>query len=722
MTDRIINQGRAMAGGILVRRCLYRTAGLAAGILIFPAATITLAATGSPTSQPASEVRSNDAPTTRPVPAGPPLDAARAGGHSDDLTSLSLEDLMSVQVTSVSKKKQSIADAPAAVTVISQDDIARSGFDTIPDLLRLTPGMDVARINSSTWAISARGLNDQFADDLLVLQDGRSLYTPLFAGVYWDTVDYILPDLDRIEVIRGPGATLWGANAVNGVINITSKDAQDTQGWLFDSRGSNDDSNLSLRYGGKLSDDTYYRVYTKGAYNNDLEASDGSGAGDSWYSVRDGFRIDKHASDDDTFTLQGDLGSNRVRTPAEEPAFTPPFETRQTFGRTDTTGNMLGRWTHRTGDDSEFSLQVYYDYLGLHGGATEYDQHTADIDFHHRFQIGNRNEISWGLGYRAVNGTFSQTDTVKLSPSTRTDSLYSAFVQDTVTLQPHRWFFTAGSKFEHNDYTGFEVEPSARLLWTPNEQNSVWAAVSRAVKTPSRGEADLTLVASRFQVPTGTGATVPAESLLLGNPEMKSETLVAYELGYRLQPAKTVSIDLSTFYNSYGDLLSSAVGAPQPGLPVIVPITIGNKIAGDTYGGEIATTVQVTDTWRLAGSYSLLEANFHPRSGSSDTLGARNLDGSAPESQAQVHSYLDLTRNLQFNAGLYYIGRVNEFKIPAYVATDLNLVWHPKEGLALKVGMLNLFDSHRKEYGVTESQGLASQVPLTIYGELSYKF
>jgi iron complex outermembrane receptor protein len=660
--------------------------------------------------------------TQRGVTAPPTTRNSNPTQDTSDLTGLSLEDLMKVEVTSVSKKKQSIADAPAAVTVISQDDIARSGFDTIPDLLRLAPGMDVARINSSSWAISTRGINDQFAGNLLVLQDGRSLYSPLFGGVYWDTVDYVLPDLERIEVIRGPGATLWGANAVNGVINIISKDAQDTQGWLVDTRGSNTDSNFTARYGGKLSDDTYYRIYTKGTYNNDLDTPDGAAAGDDWYAVRDGFRIDKHASDDDTFTLQGDLGSDRLNNPTEEPVFTPPFAQLQTIGRTDTTGNVLGRWTHRSGDDSDFSLQMYYDYLGLHGGQYQYDQNTADIDFHHRFHIGKQNEISWGLGYRAVNGTFEQTDTAQLFPASKTDSLYSAFIQDTITLRPKQWFFTVGSKFEHNDYSGFEVEPSARLLWTPDEHNSVWAAVSRPVRSPSRVEADASIVASRFQIPTGSGSTLPAESLLEGNPDLHSQQLTAYELGYRLQPTRAVSIDLTGFYNNYDQIVSLAQGAPQAGAPVVIPIHFGNGIQGNTIGSEVATALQVTANWKLAGSYSLLEASFHPGPGSNDTEDARNLEGSAPEHQAQVHSYWDITTNLELNCGVYYTGHVSEFDIPAYLLADVNVVWRPRDAMELKVGVMSPFDNHHPEYGVTEGQGLASEPPRTIYAELSYKF
>jgi len=650
-----------------------------------------------------------DPPATQPAtPAAPGFLPASA----DDLTQLPLEDLMNVEVTSVSKKKQNISDAPAAVSVISADDISRSGYDTIPDLLRLAPGVDVARINSFSWAVGVRGLNDQFSNNLLVLQDGRSLYNSLFGGVYWDTVDYVLADLDRIEVIRGPGATLWGANAVNGVINITSKDSRDTQGWLLSLRGSNDDSDLSARYGGRLSDDTTYRAYFKAKYDNSLDDASGGRAGDDWYGLRGGFRIDKHPSDDDTFTLQGDLGENRIRQPSEAVIPTAPFSMATTVSRTDATGNLLARWDHRSGDNSDFSLQVYYDYLEALYLPVNYNQNTFDIDFHQRFKLGRSDELTWGLGYRLVNSDFKATPDVVFNPSSRNDNLYSAFVQDTLTLQPERWFVTIGSKFEHNDYTGFEIQPSVRLLWKPDKQNSVWAAASRAVSTPVRVDTDTTRLLVPFQ---------GVETDILGNRDESSEELAAYELGYRAQPVKDVSVDICSFFNNYNRLLSLEPGVPVLGPPLIVPTKLANNINGDTFGGEVSATWHVTENWRLTGSYSLLEARFHAGD-AANAVSAKNDEGSAPRNQAQIHSYLDITRNLQFNAGVSYVGRVPEFDIPAYVATDLGLVWRPKDSMEFSVGVTNLFDNHHPEYAVTAGQGIASEVPRTVYAQVNYKF
>jgi iron complex outermembrane receptor protein len=650
--------------------------------------------------------------------------AVEPGGGG--LADMSLEDLMNIEVTSVSKKKESVADAPAAVTVIDQDDIARSGLTTIPDLLRLVPGMDVARINSYSWAVSTRGLNNQFDGNLLVLQDGRSLYTPIDGGVVWDTVDYVMQDLDRIEVIRGPGATLWGSNAVNGVVNITTKDAQDTQGWLVSGLGSNDDSSLSARYGGKIAGDTFYRVYFKGKYDNGfpdttpgLQQTD---TADNWYSGRGGFRIDKHASDADTFTLQGDLANDQARQPTAVPVATPPFSQNTVWNRSDTTGNMLGRWTHRVDQDSEFSLQIYYDYLASSQGPEFLSQNTEDVDFNDHFSLGNRNQITWGAGYRAYQIHTNDAYPLTFTPTSQFRNLYNIFLQDTIALRPDRLSLTLGSKLEHNDFSGFQLEPSARLLWTPDKQNSVWSSVSRATQTPSLASTGVQGTLARFEVPNGAGGFAPAAATISGNPDFDSEKLVAYEVGYRLQPTKRMSIDLSTYYNNYTSMESSERQATRPGSTVIFPTVFGNGIQGDTYGGEIAANLQVTDAWRLAASYSLLHATFERSPGSNDTTTAAADAGSAPRNQAQLHSYLDITRRLHFNASVYYTGTVQEFNVPSFVSADLNLMWEPRDGMEVTAGVSNLLQNRHHEYGVLGGQGYPDEVPRTFFIEASYRF
>jgi iron complex outermembrane receptor protein len=657
---------------------------------------------------------------------GSPTTAPAVGPAAGDLTDMSLEDLMNVQVISVSKTRESIADAPAAVTVIDQDMIARSGFSTIPDLLRLAPGMDVARINSQTWAISSRGRNDTFADDLLVIQDGRTVYSPSFSGVHWNSVDYILQDLDRIEVINGPGATLWGSNAVNGVINITSKDSRDTQGWLVSGLGSNDDSSLSARYGGMISSDTSYRVYFKEKYDQGFPADAGTpqsvAQADSWYSQRGGFRIDKHASDSDSFTLQGELGNDQLRVPDGVPTLVSPYVRSSVYNGFETAGNVLGRWNHKVDDTSDFSLQLYYDYFKNDPGTLSDTTNTVDIDFHDRFKLGQRNEVIWGAGYRFYRIEAPPFATVYWTPESQERNLFNFFVQDTYAIVPDHLHLTVGSKLEHNDYTGFELEPSSRLLWTPDNRNSIWGAISRATRSAATLDNSINLTSAVVPVPVGGGVTVPGEEIIRGNPGFTSETEWAYELGYRLQATKSLSVDTRCFYSNYAHEQSIEPGRITPGDPVVIPATFGNGAEGDTYGGEISANLRVTENWRLSASYSLVRATFFMAPGSRGTVFPLGAAQSAPQHQAQLHSYLDITRNLQFNAALYFASSVGEFNVPAYVSTDLNVTWEPAAGLQVSAGVQNLIDNQHPEFGTTANQGYADQVPRTVYAQLTYRF
>jgi iron complex outermembrane receptor protein len=685
--------------------------GLASGIAKAEAATV-------PTTQPDEVVAvpSKDSPTT-----------ARSLPHdSGDLTDLSLEELMNVPVTSVSKKKESIADAPAAVTVIDQDMIARSGFSTIPDLLRLAPGMDVAQINSQTWAISSRGRNDTYADDLLVLQDGRTVYQPVDSGVNWNSVDYILQDLDRIEVINGPGATLWGSNAVNGVINITSKDSRDTQGWLVSGLGSNEDSSLSARYGGMISSDTSYRVYFKEKYEQGLpgatDVPQSAAGADSWYSQRGGFRIDKHPSDSDTYTLQGDLGNNQLRVPQGVPILVAPYVRTAEYDGQDTTGNVLGRWTHKVNDDSDFSLQVYYDYFKNNTGTYSDTTNTFDLDFHDRFMVGKRNEVVWGAGYRFYRTETPAGPFVYWTPDSQNRNLFNFFVQDTFAVVPDHLHLTVGSKLEHNDFDGFQLEPSGRLLWTPDDRNSFWGAISRATRSPATINTAMNLTTAVVPVPVGGGVSVPAEEVLQGNPNFVSEKEVAYELGYRCQLNKSFSVDTRCFYNNYTHALTVSTGAIRAGNPLVIPVTFGNGGQEDSYGGEISGNLRVTANWRLSASYSLLHSTDYLSPGSKGIVFPVGYAQSAPQHQAQLHSYLDITKNLQFNAAVYFTSSVGEFNVPAFWSTDLNLAWEPAIGLQISAGVRNLFDNQHPEFGTTAGQGYADQVPRTVYAQLTYRF
>ena len=642
-----------------------------------------------------------------------------------DLTSLSLEDLMNVEVTSVSKHRQKVSEAPAAVTVITQDDIQRSGLQSIPELLRLAPGLEVAQIDASQWAVSSRGFNDLFANKMLVLMDGRTLYTPLFSGVFWDMQDYVLQDLDRIEVVRGPGATLWGSNAVNGVINIESKSARDTQGWLVDGRGGNEQDSGAVRYGGKIDDRTYFRVFTKYRYFDDFPL-DGAEANDGWQSLLGGIRVDRYSTDRDTLTFEASGYGSRNDQSLIIPNLVPPKLTQiQNSSFSASEAYALGRWTHLFSETSDLALQLYYDHLSRRVWQNNpYWLDVVDLDLQHRFALGQRQEVTWGAGFRfTADGTRSSmlapgvVSFVK--PHHRDDYFLSGYMQDDVTVAPDRLHLIVGTKLEQTSYSDFDIEPSGKLLWTPNVQNSVWGSIARAVRTPSRWEQDATL--SAFAVPTGT--SLPGLVQTTPDAGFESEELVAYELGYRARPTQRLSVDVNGFFNHYDNLQGAAEGAPtvQPGPPpyLLVPLNINNSLYGHSVGAELAANWNVTDRWRLSGSYSWLQLDIHHSR--PDPLGQAAFDNNgSPHNQFQIHSYLDVLKNVQLNAGAYYVERLAG--VPSYVRVDLNVVWRPVDGLEVSVGVQNLLDNRHPEFVDYRVINVPTEVPRTFYGELTWRY
>ncbi len=462
---------------------------------------------------------------------------------SNELADLSLDDLMNVEVTSVSKQPQRIADAPASVTVIGQNDIQRSGLNSIPELLRLAPGMDVARVNANTWAISARGFNNELADDQLVLMDGRSIYTPAFGGVFWNTIDYPLDDLDRIEVIRGPGATLWGSNAVNGVVNIITKPADRTQGYSLQSRIGTDESDASARYGGQIDDLTFFRVYAKYGYTGSQTAVDGDPGHDQYSTLHSGFRIDRYTSPTDTLTLQGDVNEQQIQDTYL--GILGGDSQGDSYGHG---GNILARWTHTPSEQESTSLQMYYtrqDEILTPSGFNEADY---SLEFQNRFPLGDRQEITWGTGARESQISWDAVAPADFEPKSRSLYLINGFIQDQVSLVPDRLQWSVGTKLEYNNLTQFEFDPSVRLAWTPDKQNTVWGAISRSTRIPSL-----------YQDSRDTFG------ILTINPENpSSEKTISYELGYKVQPSKTVTLDATGFFNTYDGLILAVPSAASP--------------------------------------------------------------------------------------------------------------------------------------------------------------
>jgi iron complex outermembrane receptor protein len=629
------------------------------------------------------------------------------------LKKLSVEELADIDVTSVSKYAEKFSAAAAAVAVLTQEDIERSGVTNIPDALRLVPGLDVARVDAHTWAISSRGFNDIFGNKLLVMIDGRTVYTPLFSGVFWEVQDTLLEDIDRIEVVRGPGATLWGANAVNGVINIITKSARDTQGLLIAAGGGTEDLGFTnIRYGVKVSDDAFLKVYAKYFNRDSSVLANDRDAHDAWDMYRAGFRFDWEPSKENLFTFQGDIYAGQQDEPYAVPTTTFPFAGKIISTDNVSGGNLLGRWSHRFSPDSELTLQAYYDRTVRNSPIFGEDRDTGDVDLQHRFAWGDRQKLIWGLGFRATHADIKNSLNVSLFPSDRTLSLYSAFVQDEISIVPEYFRVTIGSKFEHNDFTGFEIQPSARALWTPGHSQTIWASISRAVRTPSEAESDIRLN------PAPPVPLPPGLLTIFGNPNMVSEELLAYELGYRIQPIEQLKLDLTGFYNDYDNLRTLEPIRPGP----VSPSKVANELFGETYGAEISATAQVTKRWRLQASYSYLEAQFHRERGSHDNLTESTVEGSSPHNQFFIRSLLDLGWNIQFDSTLRYVDTLATPKIPSYVTLDLRLAWSPRKGVELAIVGQNLLDDRHPEFAPTFIGTQKTEVERSVYGMVVWRY
>jgi iron complex outermembrane recepter protein len=632
-----------------------------------------------------------------------------------DLTQFSLPELMNVEVTTGARHLEKLSQSPAAISVITQEDIRRSGVTTLPEALRLAPGLEVARVDASQWAISARGFNDVFANKLLVLQDGRTLYTPLFSGVFWDVQTTMLDDIDRIEVIRGPGATLWGANAVDGVINIISKSAKETQGTLISAGGGSEDRGFAaVRFGDKIGENAFFRVY--GTYYNraDSDLVTGPEARDDWQIGHFGFRIDWDlAPAHDLITFQGDgyRGSINQLFETFDPANPPTLTTSVRDNITVDGGNMLGKWTHIFAPGSDLTLQAYYDRSERNTIIFSEKRDTFDVDFQDRFNLLERNDIVWGGGYRMTADRVGNSPTISLDPDHRNLQLFSAFGQDEITVIPEHLRFTIGSKFEHNDFTGFEIQPAGRILWTPHEQHTVWASVSRAVRTPSRSEADVILNRAAEVAP---GLFVP--TTIHGSDAFDSEKLLAYELGYRSQVHPKVSVDIAAFYNEYDELRSLEADRTNP-----TQFTLGNKLYGDTYGGEISGTLKLADWWRLKPAYTLLKMDLHKRASSTDTTSLPD-EGKSPQQQFTLRSQMELPRNITFDCALRYVDSLPALRIDSYWTLDVRVAWRPVRNLELALGGQNLLQEHHAEFSPSFIQTQRTEVERGVYGKVTWRF
>ncbi len=645
-----------------------------------------------------------------------------------NLTKLSLEELMNIEVTSVSKQPERLSQAAAAVFVITQDDIRRSGVNSIPEALRMVPGLQVARIDASKWAISSRGFNGMFANKLLVMIDGRSVYTPLFSGVFWDAQDTLIADVERIEVIRGPGAALWGANAVNGIINIITKHAKDTQGGLLAMKlGTEENAVGGFRYGGKVSDNTFYRVYTKYLNHDDFVNASGTDRNDEWDVIRGGFRVDSSLSESDELTVQGDLYGGKEGTTYQTAVLQEPYNLNVHSRDGMAGGNLLSRWSHIFSDVSDSSLQLYYDWTKREFNIGAEERHSFDIDFQHHYQWNTRNDLMWGLGYRFTGDSLDAILDASLVPPNREDHLFNAFLQDEITIWEDVLKLTLGSKFEHNDYTGFEIQPNARLLWTPHTRHTVWASVSRAVRTPSRADHDIRL--QQYILPPNDPflpLPLPVSPLVYGSRDFNSEDVIAYELGYRVQAKDWLSFDIASFYNDYDHLRTAEIGlisfdsSPIPHF--FLPLTVDNNMNGETYGMELAANIQPANWWSLHPAYTFLQIQLHTNSLSNDVLNYE-IERQNPHHQFSLRSSMDLSKVVDFDLWLRYVDNIPQMNVPAYLTLDARLGWKPSETFELSIGVQNLFDDRHQEFGDPQLvRSLASEVERNVYIKGEWRF
>jgi len=609
------------------------------------------------------------------------------------LKKLSIEQLMNLQVTSVSKRPEPLSRTASAIQVITREDIRRSGAASLAEALRLATNLQVAQLDSRQWAISARGFNGTAANKLLVLIDGRTVYTPLFSGVFWDVQEVPLADIDRIEVISGPGATLWGANAVNGVINVITKDAKDTQGLLLTGGGGTDQHGVgTVRYGTALGSSVRARIYGRGFDRDATALPGGQDAADDWHLGQGGFRMDWEASSASHVTLQGDLYDGRI---AQDSGGDIAVSG----------GNVVAKWSRMLSDKSSLAAHLYYDRThrdipGLFGE----DLDTYDVELQHATPLGARHDVVWGLGYRLINDRTSigSDSSLAFLPLHIARQWFTGFVQDEIALAPNRLHLALGTKIEHNDYTGFEIQPSGRLNWKLSPSATLWTAVSRAVRTPSRVDRELF-------------APAKPPYFLAGGSDFHSEEELAYELGYRQQEG-SIALSVATFYSRYHGLRSlEQVNPPTP-----VPLVIGNGQDGESYGAELTADYRVTDRWRLRAGYTELRVHVWPNPGSTDaSRGA--TESQIPDRQFLLLSSVDLPAHLGLAAWFRAIDDINDQLVPAYAELNATLTWQPTPHLDLSLVGQNLLHGQHREFGAATSP-TRRDIQRGVYGAIAWHF
>lgn len=614
-----------------------------------------------------------------------------------DLTELSIEDLANVKVTSVSKKAENLSGAPGAIFVLTGEDIRRGGFTTLPDALRMVPGLYVVQLNPHEWQISARGFGDLENNKMLVLVDGRSVYTPEYGGVYWDVLDVPLEDIDRVEVIRGPGGTLWGANSMNGVINIVTKTSEQTQGAMVSTSADlNDGYTSTVQYGGQAGQKLTYRLFGKASYLEPFNSPSGFELANNFNLSQAGLRVDWAANPDDDISLDAGSYDGRFR----------DVGLASSVRVTDLAkgSHVLVRWKHRISDRSSTDLLAYCDWYTRTGVPAEM-RNTCDAEFQDDYEYSKRQSLIWGGTLQTTGDNLSQ-DPAPYSPEQRRTSVVSGFAQYEFVLVPDRFRVLAGTKLEHNDYTGFEYQPQVRAVWTPNKIHTIWTGISRAIRSPSRNDSDL-----RLQLPIGESNGTPIIEDITGNPHLTSEHLKAYELGYRYQPAQSFSMDAAIYYNDYSNLIVQPVGVPEATPNAIVLLSpFVNGPSAETHGLGLSARWSPLQYWMLSA-------------GVAETRGSPDAAEANPRHIFNVQSRLNLPHHVEFDSGLYHYGALPVQPAPpglgpqglsAFNRVDVGLSWHASSQWTLAIWGRNLQSNMHVESLPTSLYGIGTEVPRSV--------
>jgi iron complex outermembrane receptor protein len=649
--------------------------------------------------------------------------------NPEELRGLDIEQLMKVDVTILSRTEEKVFETPAAITVITGDDVLRSGATSIPDALRWVPGLFVGRSTSNTWVVGAHGLSDlALSNKFLTLTDGRTTFSPFIGGTFWGQQYLFLPDLDRIEVIRGPGATVWGSNAVSGVINVITKPADKTQGLsTYGAAGTFDQAQAGVRYGGKIGE-AAYRVYATTFKRAGMASDTDGGPADEWWSIQGGFRIDWSPAAHDSLTLQGDAYLNEAGSSFQAPVYGPPFSARLAIAEQFTGSNLLGRWTHSFGGNTALTVQGYFDRVARTAETEpdpllEYGINTYDLDTRLDTAIGKRQRLGVGAGVRLVDFDIPQhpmgplvlgEDFRKLAP------LWWVWGQDTIALVPDRLRAILGVRFEHNYFSGFEIQGTARVAFTPTERQTLWAAVSRAVRAPAMSDQFL-----RVDLAAMPPATVVA---FVGDGGVQAEVLWAYDIGYRLQLSKALLVDAVAFVDSYSGLLSGEPGLPQPdpfhpGF-TLMPLTLTNSVNGIYAGADVSVSFRPVRRFGLTGFYSYLRVDLDPRSGSRTPLDAvRMREGLTPAHTAGARAQLDLPGRVDLDLLFRVLSALSGVDVDGYVELNARLAWRATRTVELSVvGQNLLHGGHVEVPELTLLSEAALRVPRSVYGRVDWRW